>query len=597
MPYGLFYAKSLLLFVGLQGAKMISRFSGSNYKAFSSFDLELKPITILLGANSSGKSALINSLLMLSQSADASVISESPLRLNGSKTGMGETLNIIKDKDPANKLTFTFELEDKETLKKQISDAKSICMENHDTVVRYLMFMVGNAITGAVKSKVESFNKIAKKIEDVSIDKPNGSSTRSQRLKQFPELYTKLIKCYRSILVDATKTRNMPSEFVAISEKSSLQKIDDCFSSFLSVSTNRITPTKISYTFSYNKRLERLQVSEYVLYNRLNSVIISVKKDGNNIQVFSEAINQAAISRSRSEIIKLITFDSLEISTSRETPTYGFGSFAFFKGSVSPFATLIGQFIRTTSKHLLSNFAGLQINHVSPLRAFPQRYYLLDKSVNHRKLNALDGTELAEVLKNNPKIKDNINLLFATYNIGIDVEKVNDIIYKIVVNQDSVNLELTDVGFGISQVLPILVQAYLSPKSSLTIIEQPEIHLHPNMQAWLTDALINIALNEGKKFLIETHSDALIRRVRLRIVDDSSKLSEDDVRIYHLHKDRQNKCTLLDKIEINDNGDIKWPKDFMDVEIKDTIQIQQLKYEKIKKDISQDASSGEIVND
>ncbi|WP_296302433.1 AAA family ATPase [Pseudomonas sp.] len=209
---------------------------------------------------------------------------------------------------------------------------------------------------------------------------------------------------------------------------------------------------------------------------------------------------------------------------------------------------------------------------------------MLDKSVHHTKLNVLDGTELAEVLKNNPTIKDNINLLLAPFNIGIDIEKVNDIIYKIVVNQDDVNLELTDVGFGISQSLPILVQAYLSPPGSLTIIEQPEIHLHPNMQAWLTDAVIKIALTERKRFLIETHSDALIRRIRLRIVDDSSELTEDDVKIYHLHRDKINRHTLLDDIKISDNGDIKWPKDFMDVEIRDTIQIQQLKYAKINKD-------------
>lgn len=234
----------------------------------------------------------------------------------------------------------------------------------------------------------------------------------------------------------------------------------------------------------------------------------------------------------------------------------------------------------------------MQVNHVSPLRAFPQRYYVLDKSIHHRKLNALDGTELAEVLKNNPTIKDEINILFSRFNIGIDVEKVNDIIYKIVVSQNDVNLELTDVGFGISQVLPILVQAYLSPKNSLTIIEQPEIHLHPNMQAWLADALITIALQSDKRFIIETHSDAMIRRLRLRIVDESSKLSEDHVKIYYLHKDFLRRCTTIEDVEVNDNGDVKWPKDFMDVEIKDTIEIQQLKYAKVSRDKDLNTSHG-----
>jgi predicted ATPase len=220
------------------------------------------------------------------------------------------------------------------------------------------------------------------------------------------------------------------------------------------------------------------------------------------------------------------------------------------------------------------------INHVSPLRAFPQRYYLLDKSAQHVKLNTLDGTELAEVIKKYPKIKEKINLLFAPFNIAIDIEKVNDIIHKIVVNQDAVQVELTDVGFGISQVLPVLVQAYLSPKQSITIIEQPEIHLHPKMQAWLTDALISIAIDEDKKFIIETHSEALIRRVRLRVVDPENKITKDDVSIYHVEKDSQKESSSkLTRVDMNDSGDITWPIGFMDVEINDTLLIQKIKFE------------------
>jgi AAA15 family ATPase/GTPase len=557
---------------------LISKFAGKNYKAFKTFELDLRPITILLGANSSGKSALINSLLMLSQSADSLSISESPLRLNGSKTGMGETLNIIKDKNPANKLTFSFTFAQKDELRKKISHVKSVCMQDHDTVIRFMTHLL--QLTG---SEASTFNKLVAKIDSLTL-RSREPAASIQKTKQFCGLYTKLIKTYRANISSDKKMRHLSEDFIAFTEQTSIQKIEDCFLSFLALPTSKIYPAKIDYSFSYNKRGECLQISEYTQYNKANGVIFHFKKEGNNLNISSDVIDQAALNRSKSEIIKFLTLDSLEFAKPNAPLIAGFGSFTSFKGSTSPFAAMIAQFLNMSSTHLLSSLADLQINHVSPLRAFPQRYYLLDKSIHHRKLNALDGTELAEVLKNNPTIKDNINILFAPYNIGIDIEKVNDIIYKIVVNQDNVNLELTDVGFGISQVLPILVQAYLSPPESLTIIEQPEIHLHPNMQAWLTDAIISIALNENKRFLIETHSDALIRRVRLRIVDESSKLSEEDVKIYHLHRDKINKCTVLDEIEVNDNGDIKWPKDFMDVEIKDTIQIQQLKYEKIKKD-------------
>lgn len=186
-------------------------------------------------------------------------------------------------------------------------------------------------------------------------------------------------------------------------------------------------------------------------------------------------------------------------------------------------------------------------------------------------------------MKKNPEIKKKINFLLAKFNLAVDVVKVNDIIHKINITQDSIDLELTDVGFGISQALPILVQAYLSPAKSITIIEQPEIHLHPKMQAWLTDALINIALKEDKRFVIETHSDALIRRIRLRIVDEKSALQPSDVLFCNLERNSSDSSTALKAIPVTEDGDITWPAEFLDVEINDTIKIQQLKVEKYMK--------------
>lgn len=112
---------------------------------------------------------------------------------------------------------------------------------------------------------------------------------------------------------------------------------------------------------------------------------------------------------------------------------------------------------------------------------------------------------------------------------------------------------------------------------SITIIEQPEIHLHPKMQAWLTDALIDIAVKNNKIFIIETHSDALVRRLRLRIVDDESALTEEHVSIYYLERDRKQNKTNMCKMEVTSEGDISWPSEFMDIEIRDTLLIQKKK--------------------
>ena len=122
----------------INGDYMLLRFSGGNYKAFESFQLDLKPLTILLGANSCGKSAILNSFLMLAQSIETSSRTETPFRLNGNRVGMGGALNVIKDKDSENILSFAFEFDDQTSIKSQIDAAKRECVETHFAFSRYI---------------------------------------------------------------------------------------------------------------------------------------------------------------------------------------------------------------------------------------------------------------------------------------------------------------------------------------------------------------------------------------------------------------------------------------------------------------------------
>ncbi|MBK5073381.1 AAA family ATPase [Budviciaceae bacterium CWB-B4] len=553
---------------------MITRFSGEKYKAFDSFDLTIKPLTILLGANSCGKSAIINSLLMLSQTAETNFMSESALRLNGNKVGMGEILNIIKDKKAENILSFSFEIDESKIIKENIERIKRECIESYIMPIRYVGYLFRRDNT--TNASDEYLDSILYDLDVAYV----GSDGMKKRLKNISSKIIAGIKYYRA-QKDSIKKVKMPKALSDFLDNVSFKKIDDCFNKLLSIQSTRLSADKISYSFKYHKKEDAMIVSRLFLYNKNNELIISVTNEKSKVVNFeSDIIDVSVLKNSKSDIQKLLNLSSLSIVKNSSIRTT---SIDILRDSNNPFAFFLSRVLQASISQLMNELSDTNINHVSPLRAFPQRYYLLDKSVYHNQLNALDGTELAEVLKKNPKIKDEINNLFAEFNIAIDVEKVNDIIHKITVNQESVNLELTDVGFGISQVLPILVQAYLSPQYSITIIEQPEIHLHPKMQAWLADALIEIALNGKKRFLIETHSDALVRRIRLRIVDSDNKLSEDDVRIYHLERNNLNNCTHLNKIPINSDGDIKWPSEFMDVEINDTLMIQQFKFNRISR--------------
>lgn len=92
------------------------------------------------------------------------------------------------------------------------------------------------------------------------------------------------------------------------------------------------------------------------------------------------------------------------------------------------------------------------------------------------------------------------------------------------------NLRISDVGYGISQLLPILVELFRRPEESWFSIQQPEIHLHPRAQAAFGELIFKQATQENKNFIVETHSDFLIDRYRIALRESKlEKLPESSV--------------------------------------------------------------------
>jgi predicted ATPase len=122
--------------------------------------------------------------------------------------------------------------------------------------------------------------------------------------------------------------------------------------------------------------------------------------------------------------------------------------------------------------------------------------------------------------------------------------------------------DLTNVGVGVSQVLPIVVMALVAPRGSTLIFEQPELHLHPRVQTRLADFFVCMA-TLGKQCLIETHSEYLIHRLRLRIAQDESSKTAHLARLYFI--EREGRGAACRDVRINEYGVIlDWPKDFFD---------------------------------
>jgi predicted ATPase len=133
--------------------------------------------------------------------------------------------------------------------------------------------------------------------------------------------------------------------------------------------------------------------------------------------------------------------------------------------------------------------------------------------------------------------------------------------------------DLTNVGVGVSQVIPIVVMCLTARKGNTLVFEQPELHLHPKMQTRLAEFFMAIA-NSGVQCIIETHSEYFINAMRLNIASDDlgkEKMLDNSI-IYFVEKIQNS--SIFREIKINDLGIIPhWPKDFFDEGIDQTDKI------------------------
>ncbi len=203
--------------------------------------------------------------------------------------------------------------------------------------------------------------------------------------------------------------------------------------------------------------------------------------------------------------------------------------------------------------------------YLGPLREFPQRSYVISGQAPSDV--GVRGERSAEVLwfasrtkKQRQQMLENINRWVKEFGIAKEVRlqrlgKSNQ--YQVLFVDAATNLpmNIADVGFGASQLLPIIVQGFYAPLGSVMLIEQPEIHLHPKAQATLGDLLMEVVKAGDRQIIVETHSEHLLARIQRRIAEQ--KFSHEQVAIYYFEPTPNG--TKIHRLELDKYGQLVEP--------------------------------------
>jgi predicted ATPase len=145
---------------------------------------------------------------------------------------------------------------------------------------------------------------------------------------------------------------------------------------------------------------------------------------------------------------------------------------------------------------------------------------------------------------------------------------------------------ITDVGFGVSQVLPVVVMLLTVPENSIVLLEQPEIHLHPAVQANLADLFLEVAAERKLQLIIESHSEHLLRRLQRRVAEEKTLADPDHLRLYFCKMTAEGcakEDVSTDKYGYIDN----WPEGFFGDEVRDLDAMTRAALSRRKKELSE----------
>jgi predicted ATPase len=237
----------------------------------------------------------------------------------------------------------------------------------------------------------------------------------------------------------------------------------------------------------------------------------------------------------------------------------------------------------------ISHLFSLTTNYIGPFREIPKRNYTSKGSIKSNKLGIIGEYTyqilISDFLYKGSKLLKKVSKWyednFDGWGIQINSKSKPDYKIELVRTNPDFSINLKDVGEGMSQVLPLVVSAFMeNDLETLTILEQPELHLHPAAHGNLAELFALSGVTTNNKFLIETHSQNFVLRLRRMIAE--KRLERDDLAIYSVEYDSVNNTSSLKKIDVDELGNVAyWPKNVFSETLDETMAIRNAQLKNI----------------
>lgn len=596
---------------------MITKWRLENFKSVGNpTELDLGPLTILAGSNSSGKSTILQSMLLITQTLGNRISSRSVI-LNGPIVRLGafDDLKTYNSENQYIKIGWEFNSRDEPYSRyefpnnprifsryfheiEEVSCDLSIDAESDDENKELYQLqprIVSSDISWIMKNenkKEESYSVNVKRTQNKQAKfscLPKGSITKFRQALEYDiDVVSTTQKRRKKYLADSkpvgVNLRHFLPTFIVVDQSETLRFASHIISLISQTRSSGMDELEIIRDdprwkmFSITDGLRKLFTEKL---NKVPSEVIEVPDN------FPNSLNELA------EVI--FTLHEKSPDTLRQLKTESFSNKirtslikdygemrSLTHGGYREYGRLFDMSI------FIEDYFSSKIKYLGPLREEPKPLYPLAGNdpfdvgikgehtaavldINRdREVTYISSLNFKEPSVQNKQSKLPLKEAVADWLKYMDV--ASDVItkdrgkfgreLKVTTNETTIGQDLTHVGVGVSQVLPILVLCLLAEPDSTIVIEQPELHLHPKVQTLLADFFLSMSL-VGKQCILETHSEYLINRLRFRAAAADQDSFSSILKIYFVEKaaGRSN----FRSVNVNKFGAIiDWPDGFFD---------------------------------